>query len=435
MLACERVRLSEARSENAIQAVTVESLGVAAVADCHREMQPLARREGVGQVCAVGPAAAAERDHGRVVERTGGVDQRSVCRQRAELLRLRKGVGGVAEISTDDRLVGQSEQLARVGQLHAGARGALGQASGGVLSGGAIVESRHAPWRCRAVEWGPAVVIRKVAVVDIGIAAGGGQTAVVDVAGQEQRSGQELRAREIHEIQEIRGEIRRIARLAPVRQHALRRRAVPVETGIRVAVAEVDVGPLVLPAGFAEALPDPRGRQIPPPALVEEGRGQEIVEIAELSAGLAFEGAPTEGAPGGLEPGPGVVMAALGSQQECAAQSIQPEHGIGARHQGHRRDRRLRDQVPVDGVSERLIDPYAVHVDRQAFGRTQQRRGGKAVVVDVHLKRVGGAPAGADTAEAGVQVIGEIQTLLPLHLSAVGRLHVRRYFIRRQAEP
>ena len=80
-------------------------------------------------------------------------------------------------------------------------------------------------------------------------------------------------------------------------------------------------------------------------------------------------------------------MSALGLDRECAAQGIEAEHGVGAGHERHGGDRRSRNQVPIDGVAERLIDAHTVDVDRQAFRGAQQRRGREPVVVDVELKR------------------------------------------------
>ena len=52
------------------------------------------------------------------------------------------------------------------------------------------------------------------------------------------------------------------------------------------------------------------------------------------------------------------------------------------------RDGDARDQIPADHLAERLVQPHAVHVDRQALRRAEQRRRGVAAIVHVGLERV-----------------------------------------------
>ena len=68
--------------------------------------------------------------------------------------------------------------------------------------------------------------------------------------------GQKLRAGEVHEVQQVVGEVGRVALLPPVVEHAQRRRAVAEQARIGVGVAQVQVGPVVLPAHFSEGLPE-----------------------------------------------------------------------------------------------------------------------------------------------------------------------------------
>ena len=51
-------------------------------------------------------------------------------------------------------------------------------------------------------------------------------------------------------------------------------------------------------------------------------------------------------------------------------------------------DRILGDQIPAHHVAERLILPHAVHIDRDALGRSEQRRSGVAAEIHVGLERV-----------------------------------------------
>ena len=80
--------------------------------------------------------------------------------------------------------------------------------------------------------------------------------------------------------------------------------------------------------------------------------------------------------------------AVLGLDRQRAAERVEPEQRIRPRHQRNLRDGDARDQVPTHHVAERLVQPDAVHVDRKALRRAEQRRGGVAAVIHVRLERV-----------------------------------------------
>src|SRR6266478_7987892 len=134
---------------------------------------------------------------------------------------------------------------------------------------------------------------------------------IVDTTGQQELVGQELGPGEVHETEQIPREVRRVARLASVIEHAHRCGTVAMEAGVRIGVAQIDVGPVVLPADLAEALIDPRRGVVAPTGLIEVITGKKIIEIAELSAGCPFEGAPSERSAVCFERGSRIVMSTL----------------------------------------------------------------------------------------------------------------------------
>src|SRR5450631_4226112 len=102
-------------------------------------------------------------------------------------------------------------------------------------------------------------------------------------------AGEELGAGEVQETKQILGEIRRVARLAPIVQHAERHGAIAEKTGVRVGITQVDVGHVVLPADLAESLIDPARGHVAPTGLVEVIAGEEVIEVTRLSAGLSLK--------------------------------------------------------------------------------------------------------------------------------------------------
>src|SRR6185369_13611284 len=91
-------------------------------------------------------------------------------------------------------------------------------------------------------------------------------------------------------------------------------------------------------------------------------------------------------------------------------------------------------QIPVDGIAKRLIDANAVNIDGETFRSADQRRGGKAVVVDVELKGVIRAIADVNPHESLTQIVRDVIDLRVPQILAGGRLHIGRDLVQRKSE-
>ena len=109
------------------------------------------------------------------------------------------------------------------------------------------------------------------------------------------------------------------------------------------------------------------------------GAGAAVLEIRRLAP---------ETAAAQFERGARLAAAVLGLDRQRAAQGVEPEQRIRPRHQRGLGDGDARDQVPTHHVAKRLIEAHAIHVDREALRRAEQRRGGVAAVVHVGLEGV-----------------------------------------------
>ena len=79
--------------------------------------------------------------------------------------------------------------------------------------------------------------------------------------------------------------------------------------------------------------------------------------------------------------------AVLQPDADGAAERIEAEQRIG-RLQVDGLDRRRRNQVPVDGIAERVVEARAIDVDRKALRRPRDRGRGEAAEQDVRLEDV-----------------------------------------------
>ena len=224
------------------------------------------------------------------------------------------------------------------------------------------------------------------------------------------------------------------ARLA-LREQLRILKAIAVQRRRRAARAQRQVGRARTPAELAERLDQPGRRIVAPAAVAKDVRGAEPREAALVpAAALDLELLAAVRAGGQLHRAAGVGRAVLGLHRNCAAERVEPEQRIRARHERDRGDRRGRQQVPADDVAERLVEANAVDVERQALRRAEQRRGGVAAEAHVGLEGVALDLVDVHAAEAPVHELAERERPALFDLGARGRLHRRRHAVLRQVE-
>ena len=164
--------------------------------------------------------------------------------------------------------------------------------------------------------------------------------------------------------------------------------------------------------------------------------GDEPVQaVGAAAAGLEFGRQPALLACQPLHRAARVLEAVLGSHRQRAAQRVQAEQRVGARHQGQRCDRRLGNQVPADDIAERLVQAHAVEVDRQALRRAQQGRRGEAAEVDIGLERVVLHLVEMHAAQPPVEEAAQVDGMAALDLAAHGGLHIGRHPVLGHVQP
>ena len=177
-------------------------------------------------------------------------------------------------------------------------------------------------------------------------------------------------------------------RLAVAGQHRLGQQAVADQIGAACQHRCPELGCSAAPGQVGEELPDLRWRAVTPAVVAEAFGGDEPGQVVPAAAVLHHRVDTAERPAGQFDLGARMGPAALGPQGQCAAERVQSVERVGAGHDGDRVDRRPRDQIPVDDVAERLVDAHTVDIDRQALGRAEQRRRGKAAVVEVGLEGI-----------------------------------------------
>ncbi len=123
-----------------------------------------------------------------------------------------------------------------------------------------------------------------------------------------------------------------------------------------------------------------------PAILVERAPADIAREGAGLHAVFDDAVAPAERAARRLRASALEIEAVLHFHRQGAAERVEAEYGIVA-DQIDPVHGKVRHQVPVDGVAERLVDAHAVLIDREALRRALDRRGVEAAILDVRLKR------------------------------------------------
>ena len=195
-----------------------------------------------------------------------------------------------------------------------------------------------------------------------------------------------------------------------------RRRRVAIQPGVGEREADAGVDRLVPVGDVGDRLGHLRGRGHPPARLVEP-RGPEVDGPGAVAgAPLRRRGVAVERPAGELAAKAGMVEAVLEVHDHGAAQRVQAVGRLRARAELHLIDGELRNQIELDGVAERLVDPDAVLVDGHALRQPQQRRGGEAPEPQGRLKQVGGGALQRDRAELLVERIGQRRRVPVLEL-------------------
>ncbi len=237
-----------------------------------------------------------------------------------------------------------------------------------------------------------------------------------------------LRADQVHAVG---GFVRRGEDRLPVaREQFGRRGAVAGQVGVGMAEVQVERGAFAAPRQRAVEVLRVRRRQVAPAVLVEAVAHQVPAPAAAVAGGLEGRLGAAERAAVELQASARIAEAGLGLDRDRAAERVEAEHRIGAGEQAHALDRRFRDQVPVDGVAEHLIDAHAVQVHRHALRTAEQRRGGEAAELHVRLQRVVLRAVGRHAGQMAVHEVGQVQRLRAVQRVVVDRLHVVRKLAR-----
>ena len=201
--------------------------------------------------------------------------------------------------------------------------------------------------------------------------------------------------------------------------------------------AEIIIGQTHIEMKFAGVVPvadiaveaaDGRSREITKPAIVQALEGAVDGKIIHLLAPLGRALDAAKRTAHGVDLGAMIVEAILHLHVDRPAQRIETEgrivghHGDGAYRGGW-------DQIPVDGVAERLVDANPVLVDRQPLRRSGHGRCDEAAKLHVRLKRIAGDLVDNDARHLLLQRIGDIQRTGARNLIGVDDVDACRNFV------
>ncbi|MBA7666427.1 hypothetical protein ES703_74508 [subsurface metagenome] len=166
---------------------------------------------------------------------------------------------------------------------------------------------------------------------------------------------------------------------------------------------------------------DIRGRKIAESVVVQSFQRAVDGEVIDLLAPLRRTLDAAERAAHGVDLCAAIGETVLHQHVDGAAERIEAEGGIVGNH-GDRADRRSRNQIPVDGVAERLVDADAVLVDGEPLRRAGNGRGDKAAKLHVRLKRITRGVADDDARHLLLQGVGDVQRVGALDLVGADRV-------------
>ena len=165
-----------------------------------------------------------------------------------------------------------------------------------------------------------------------------------------------------------------------------------------------------------------------PVACAVPTKGTVVAAVLQLGVGAI------ETAAGKLDLATGMRETALGPHGQRTAQRVQTESRVGTGDQVNAGNRRIGDQIPVDRVTEGLVDANTIDEDRQPLRRAEQRRSGEATVIDVGLIGVARHFIHGHGRHLAHQLFGDVLAFDFVEPAVVERLDVGRKVQARHAD-
>src|SRR5271167_650241 len=156
-----------------------------------------------------------------------------------------------------------------------------------------------------------------------------------------------------------------------------------------VGAGEGDMELSLVAAGSQVSVNAPQCRWgIIAPATVVNRVGRDIAgQVSNLAAGFDGRAYPIVGTAAYFGIDAMIGKAILHLERERAANRVEAEDRIA----GNKReliDSSLRDKVPIDDITEDLVDAHPILVDGKSLRRADHRRSSKATVIEIELKLV-----------------------------------------------
>ena len=174
----------------------------------------------------------------------------------------------------------------------------------------------------------------------------------------------------------------------------------------------MDLAALAAPAEVAVKVPQLRGLQIAPAALLQAVTRGVGGHVPAFDAVLEFALILREGAGEEVDLSALIGKAVPHLHRERAAQRVQPEDRVRA-DQVHPVDRQVRDQIPVDRVAKRLVEARTVEIDREPLRVALQRRSLEPMIEQARLERVAGSRVEGDARNLLIQRAQRIGNAAP----------------------
>ena len=199
---------------------------------------------------------------------------------------------------------------------------------------------------------------------------------------------------------------------------------------IVVGDAHIDVkfGLIVLDADVAIEAPNVRCLEISKSVVMQSFERAVDGVIVDLLAPLRRTLDAPERSAHGIDFGAVIAEAILHLHVDGAAERVQPESGIVGHH-GDRFDRGGRDQIPVDGVAERLVDAHAVLVDGEPLRRARNRRSDEAAKLHIGREGIAANFVDGDARHVFHQRIADVERARLLDLTGVDGVDARRHLV------
>ena len=150
---------------------------------------------------------------------------------------------------------------------------------------------------------------------------------------------------------------------------------------------------------------------------------------AIVATALEISDRPPEGAGAEFDTGSLETESIFHIDSQGATKAIESKQRIGTAAESNALNRRLGQQIPVNGIAQWLINANTILIDCNSLSQTQQRRCSETAILKIRLQGIALSIIQSDATKTLSKKVGNTQRIDSFEVSGIGDLHGERNLV------